>query len=125
MNIFLDDHRFERQGEFTYSYEECTFSSTSLKDNIPQGLKERRAEEIMRIQNGVSADNNRRRIGNVERVIVDSREGDYYVARSQYDSPEVDDEILIDASERRLRRGQFYTVRITDAEDYDLYATVI
>lgn len=122
---FVEAQRFERLGVFTYSEEEGTFSATSLKDNIPQGLKERRAEEIMRIQNGVSADNNRRRIGNVERVIVDSREGDYYVARSQYDSPEVDDEILIDASERRLRRGQFYTVRITDAEDYDLYATVI
>ena len=121
----MEEQRFERLGVFTYSEEEGTFSATSLKDNIPQGLKERRAEEIMRIQNGVSADNNRRRIGNVERVIVDSREGDYYVARSQYDSPEVDDEILIDASERRLRRGQFYTVRITDAEDYDLYATVI
>jgi ribosomal protein S12 methylthiotransferase len=92
---------------------------------VPQRVKDYRAEEIMRIQNPISLENNRKRIGNVERVIVDGRQGDFYVARSQYDSPEVDEEILIEATGKRLFRGRFYIVRIVDADDYDLYAELL
>lgn len=122
---FVREQRFDRLGVFPYSEEEGTFSATQLTDNVPQRVKEYRAEEIMRIQNPISLENNRRRIGAIERVIVDGRQGDYYVARSQYDSPEVDEEILISAATKRLFRGRFYTVRITDADDYDLYAEII
>lgn len=122
---FVREMRFDRLGVFPYSEEEGTFSANNLEDNVPQRVKEYRAEEIMRIQNEISLENNRRRIGRTERVIIDSRSGDYYIGRSQYDSPEVDQEILVEASGRRLLRGHFYNVRITAAEDYDLYATVI
>lgn len=122
---FVREMRFDRLGVFPYSEEEGTFSANNLEDNVPQRVKEYRAEEIMRIQNEISLENNRRRIGRTERVIIDSRSGDYYIGRSQYDSPEVDQEILVEATGRRLLRGHFYDVRITAAEDYDLYATVI
>ena len=122
---FVREQRFERLGVFPYSEEERTYSATQLTDNVPPRVKEYRAEEIMRIQNGISHEANLRRVGSVERVVVDSRSGGYYVARSQYDSPEVDGEIYIDASQRRLIRGRFYDVRIVAAEDYDLYAVVL
>ena len=122
---FVREQRFDRLGVFPYSEEEGTFSAEKLTDNVPERVKEYRAEEIMRIQNPISLENNRRRIGNIERVIVDGRQGDFYVARSQYDSPEVDEEILIAADAKRLSRGRFYTVRITDADDYDLYAEIV
>ncbi len=122
---FVREMRFDRLGVFPYSEEEGTFSANNLEDNVPQRVKEYRAEEIMRIQNEISLENNRRRIGSTERVIIDSRSGDYYIGRSQYDSPEVDQEILVEATGRRLLRGHFYDVKITAAEDYDLYATVI
>ena len=122
---FVREQRFDRLGVFPYSEEEGTFSAEKLTDNVPERVKEYRAEEIMRIQNPISLENNRRRIGNIERVIVDGRQGDFYVARSQYDSPEVDEEILIAAEAKRLFRGRFYTVRITDADDYDLYAEIV
>ena len=122
---FVREMRFDRLGVFPYSEEEGTFSANNLEDNVPQRVKEYRAEEIMRIQNDISLENNRRRIGRTERVIIDSRSGDYYIGRSQYDSPEVDQEILVEATGRRLLRGHFYDVKITAAEDYDLYATVI
>lgn len=122
---FVREMRFDRLGVFPYSEEEGTFSANNLEDNVPQRVKEYRAEEIMRIQNEISLENNRRRISRTERVIIDSRSGDYYIGRSQYDSPEVDQEILVEATGRRLLRGHFYDVKITAAEDYDLYATVI
>lgn len=122
---FVREQRFERLGVFPYSEEEGTFSAEKLTDNVPERVKNYRAEEIMRIQNAISLENNRKRIGNIERVIIDSRQGDYYVARSQYDSPEVDEEILIEANGKRLLRGHFYTVRIVDADDYDLYAEIV
>ena len=116
---------FDRLGVFPYSEEEGTYSATKLSDNVPQRVKEYRVEHLMHIQSGISRKKNEARIGRVERVIVDGREGEYYVARSQYDSPEVDCEILIPTSERRLLRGRFYDVCITGADDYDLYATTI
>ncbi|MBQ7964238.1 MAG: 30S ribosomal protein S12 methylthiotransferase RimO [Alistipes sp.] len=106
---FVRDVRFERLGVFPYSEEE----------------KQRRADRIMLIQEQIALENNLSRVGRTMRVVVDSRQGDYYVARSEYDSPEVDQEILIPVELRQLRRGHFYDVRITDAEGYDLYGEVI
>lgn len=122
---FVAEQRFERLGVFTYSEEEGTYSAEQLTDNVPQEVKEQRADAIMRQQSEISRELNAKRTGSVQRVIIDRREGDYYIGRSQYDSPEVDEEILIDASERRLLRGRFYDVRITAYDDYDLYGEVV
>ena len=121
---FVREVRFERLGVFPYSEEEGTWSAENLRDNVPEEVKQRRAERIMALQNEISLDNNRRRVGRTERVIIDSRQGDWYVGRTQYDSPEVDQEILIPASERRLLRGHFYDVTVTSAADYDLYGEI-
>lgn len=122
---FVREVRFERLGVFPYSEEEGTYSATNLRDDVPEEEKERRAARIMRLQEDISLQNNERRVGEELSVIVDSRQGDYYVARSEYDSPEVDQEILIAASKRQLRRGKFYRVRITAADNYDLYGEVL
>ncbi len=100
---------------------EGTYSAQKLQDNVPEEVKQQRVERIMALQNEISLENNLRRVGRTERVLIDSRQGDYYVGRTQYDSPEVDQEILIPASEKRLLRGRFYDVRIDSAADYDLY----
>lgn len=122
---FVRDVRFERLGVFPYSEEEGTYSARKLRDDVPEEVKRDRADRIMALQNGISLENNLRRVGSVQRVIVDSRQGDCYVARSQYDSPEVDQEILIPVAARQLRRGRFYDVRITSAADYDLFGEVV
>ena len=121
---FVREVRFERLGVFPYSEEEGTWSAENLRNDVPEEVKQRRAERIMALQNEISLDNNRRRVGRTERVIIDSRQGDWYVGRTQYDSPEVDQEILIPASERRLLRGHFYDVTVTSAADYDLYGEI-
>ncbi|MEF2791978.1 MAG: radical SAM protein, partial [Alistipes dispar] len=118
---FVREVRFERLGVFAYSEEEGTYSARELRDDVPEAVKQERVERVMALQNGISLENNRRRVGRTERVIIDSRQGDFYVGRTQYDSPEVDQEILIPAADRRLLRGRFYNVRITSAADYDLY----
>ena len=118
---FAREVRFERLGVFAYSEEEGTYSARELRDDVPEAVKQERVERVMALQNGISPENNRRRVGRTERVIIDSRQGDFYVGRTQYDSPEVDQEILIPAADRRLLRGRFYDVRITSAADYDLY----
>ena len=122
---FVLEVRFDRLGVFPYSEEEGTFSARELKDDVPEDVKELRAGRIMQIQEQISLENNLERVGRRMRVIVDSRQGDYYVARSEYDSPEVDQEILIPVELRQLRKGAFYEVEITGAEDYDLYGEVI
>lgn len=122
---FVREQRFDRLGVFPYSEEEGTFSAEKLSDNVPERVKNYRAEEIIKIQSDISLENNRRRIGRIERVIIDSRQGDYYVARSQYDSPEVDEEILIAAEGKRLQRGRFYRVEIIDADNYDLFGRIV
>ena len=121
---FVREVRFERLGVFPYSEEEGTWSAENLRDDIPDTIKQQRAERVMALQNEISLENNRRRVGRTERVIIDSRQGDWYVGRTQYDSPEVDQEILIPASERRLLRGHFYDVTVTSAADYDLYGEI-
>lgn len=122
---FVERVRFERLGVFSYSEEEGTFSARELEDNVPEEVKQQRVDRIMALQNRISLEKNQARVGQREQVIVDSRQGDWYVARGRYDSPEVDQEILIPASERQLRRGRIYTVEITGAEEYDLYASVV
>ena len=122
---FVRDVRFERLGVFAYSEEEGTYSARELADDVPEEVKQQRVERIMTLQNDIARENNLRRVGRTERVLIDSRQGDYYVGRTQYDSPEVDQEILIPAAERRLLRGHFYEIRIDGAADYDLYGKVV
>lgn len=122
---FVREVRFERLGVFPYSEEEGTHSAEKLRDDVPETVKQERVERIMALQQQIALENNRRRVGRTERVIVDARQGDFYVGRTQYDSPEVDQEILIPAAGRRLLRGRFYDVRIDAAEEYDLYGSVI
>ena len=121
---FVREARFERLGAFRYSEEEGTYSAEKLRDDVPPQVKEQRVDELMALQREISLQLNLERIGREERVIIDSKQGDYYVARSQYDSPEVDQEILIEANGKRLLRGSFHTVRITAAEEYDLYGEI-
>ena len=121
---FVEATKFDRLGVFAYSEEEGTYSATRLKDDVSDEVKQQRVDGIMRLQERVSLENNARRIGQTMRVIVDRKEGEFYIGRSEYDSPEVDQELIIDSRGKRLLRGHFYTVSITDAEDYDLYATL-
>ena len=121
---FVREVRFERLGVFAYSEEEGTYSAEKLRDDVPETVKQERVERIMALQNEISLENNRRRVGSTERVIIDSRQGDFYVGRTQYDSPEVDQEILIPVGGKRLLRGHFYEVTVTSAADYDLYGKV-
>lgn len=120
---FVRRVRFERLGVFAYSEEEGTYSAQRLSDNVPEKTKRLRVERLMELQNGISRELNMRRLGTTERVIVDGREGDLLVARSQFDSPEVDTEILIH-TQQELAPGSMCTVKITQADDYDLYAAI-
>ncbi|MBO5351066.1 MAG: 30S ribosomal protein S12 methylthiotransferase RimO [Alistipes sp.] len=122
---FVREVRFERLGVFPYSEEEGTHSAEKLTDDVPEAVKQARVDRLMAIQQRVSAELNRERVGRTMRVVVDGRQGDFYVARSEYDSPEVDQEILIPADGKRLFKGRFYDVMITDAEDYDLYGELM
>lgn len=121
---FVRKVRFERLGVFPYSEEEGTYSAENLKDDVSEEDKQRRADRIMLAQADIAEASNLRYEGRTLRAIVDGREGDYYVARTEYDSPEVDQVILIPTSERKLRRGCFYDVCITGADGYDLYGKV-
>ena len=122
---FVKTTKFDRLGVFAYSEEEGTYSATRLKDDVEDSVKQERVERIMRLQERVSLANNARRIGQKMRAIIDRKEGDFYIGRSEYDSPEVDQEIIIDSAGKRLYRGRFYDVEITDCEDYDLYARLL
>ena len=117
--------RFERMGAFAYSEEEGTYSAENYKDDVPDDVKQARLSKLMRVQQNISAEIEAEKIGQEMVVVIDRREGDYYIARSEYSSPEVDPEVLIPVSERTLRKGCFYNVRITSAEEFDLYATVL
>ena len=121
---FVKATKFDRLGVFAYSEEEGTYSATRLKDDVPEEVKQQRVDRIMRLQERVSLENNARRIGETMRVIIDRKEGELYIGRSEYDSPEVDQEIIVDSCGKRLYRGRFYDVKITDCEDYDLFATL-
>ena len=115
--------RFERMGAFSYSEEEGTYSEKNYEDDIPEDVKQRRLDKLMRVQQNISAELEADKIGTIQRVIIDRREGDYYIGRTEYCSPEVDPEVLIPSDEKPLTVGEFYDVRITDSEEFDLYAT--
>jgi ribosomal protein S12 methylthiotransferase len=124
MKNWVEASRFDRLGIFTYSHEENTHAY-KLIDDVEEAVKQERAETIMEIQQGISFELNQEKIGKDFRVLVDKKEGDFYLARTEFDSPEVDNEVLISAKDTYLRVGDFANVKITGAEDYDLYANVI
>ncbi|SUE33374.1 30S ribosomal protein S12 methylthiotransferase RimO [Rikenella microfusus] len=116
---FVTEARFDRLGVFPYSEEEGTYSASELTDDVPPQVKEERAEAVMELQRDIARTANERLVGTVQKIIVDRREGDFWVGRTQYDSPEVDQEVLVPAG-TALRAGTFLTVRIVSADDYDL-----
>lgn len=120
---FVREMKFERAGVFAYSPEEGT-PAYEMEDDVPQEVKQERVDTIMAIQQNISLETNERRVGTVEKVLIDRIEGDYYIGRTQYDSPEVDDEILIPVDEAELNVGDFVNVRLTKADYFDLYGTV-
>jgi len=121
---FVQKQQFDRLGVFTYSHEENTHAF-SLIDDVPAQVKEERAAKLMQIQQDISAQIQSKKIGSVLRVLIDKKEGDYYIGRTEADSPEVDCEVLIPATEGYLRLGDFAQVRIVDSEDFDLFATLV
>lgn len=121
---FVKDIRFERMGAFAYSHEEGTYAYQHYKDEIPQEVKQDRLDYLMRVQEGISADVNASKVGQTFRVIVDREEEDFYVGRTQYDSPEVDPEILT-SKDTPLSPGSFYQVKVIDAQAFDLYGKVL
>ena len=117
---FTAKMRFERMGAFAYSEEEGTFAACHYKDEVAEDVKGQRLSRLMALQQSISEDVCRSRVGSVMRTIIDRREGDYYIGRTQYDSPEADGEVLIPVEGRRLLKGHFYDVFITDADEFDL-----
>ena len=114
--------RFERMGAFAYSEEEGTYSEKHYEDDVPEDVKQNRLDKLMRIQQNISAEIEAQKVGKTLRVIIDRQEGDWFIGRTEYCSPEVDPEVLIPATEQ-LTIGNFYMARITDSEEFDLYAT--
>jgi len=121
MKAWVRETRFERLGIFTYSHEENTHAY-KLTDDVPEELKQERAAEIMEIQQEISLEHNRQLLGRELKVLIDRKEGKHFIGRSEFDSPEVDNEVLIDAEKYFLRRGDLLQARITKAEEFDLYA---
>jgi len=122
---FVKWARFERMGAFAYSEEEGTYSAEHYQDDLPEAVKQQRLDRLMRVQQRISGEQEATKVGTVQRVVIDRIEGDYYIGRTEYSSPEVDPEVLIPIDERNLQTGCFYDVRITDSEEFDLYATTI
>jgi len=121
---WVAEMRFERLGCFTYSHEENTHAF-NLVDDVPEDVKQERANEIMELQSQISWEMNQEKIGKAFKVVIDRKEGDYFVGRTEFDSPDVDNEVLIDATKTYLKTGEFANVKITDAADFDLYAEVV
>ena len=137
LKAWVKKQRFDRMGAFAYSEEEGTYAANHYKDNIPQAVKEQRLDELMRIQEQIAAEKSEQKVGTVQRVIIDRREGDYFIGRTQADSPEVDCEVLIrveglefsvesrsKVKSNKLKVGEFYDVKITGYEGVDLYGTL-
>ena len=125
LKAFVKWARFERMGAFSYSEEEGTYSADNFEDDVPEDVKQSRLDKLMRIQQNISAELEAEKVGKVFKVIIDRREGDYYIGRTEFCSPEVDPEVLIPAAEAKLAIGNFYDVMITDSEEFDLYGTTI
>ena len=122
---FTEWARFERMGAFAYSEEEDTYSATHYADNVSQTVKQSRLDRLMALQQKISSEIAESKVGKVFKVVIDRKEGDYYVGRTEFSSPEVDPEVLIPVDYRKLRTGTFYNVEITDAEAFDLYGKVV
>lgn len=121
---FVEEQRFDRLGAFTYSHEEHTHSY-SFEDTIPQEVKEERQAEIMAIQEGISAELNEKKIGNTYKVLFDRKEGGYFIGRTEHDSPEVDNEVMVSAKDQYVRVGDFANVKINDAAEFDLFGEIV
>ncbi len=121
---FVEKMRFDRLGVFTYSHEDQTHSFT-FEDNVPAEIKQERADTIMEIQQGIAMELNQQKVGNTYKVLFDRKEGGYFVGRTEYDSPEVDNEVLVPAENNYVRLGDFAEVKIYNAEEFDLYGHVL
>ena len=125
LKTFVKWARFERMGAFAYSEEEGTYSEQHYDDDVPEEVKQRRLDQLMRIQQHISEELEAEKVDTTLKVIIDRQEGDYYIGRTEFCSPEVDPEVLIPVAERELTIGTFYDVLITDSEEFDLYGTTI
>jgi len=119
---FIEQSRFDRLGVFAYSHEENTFSHT-MKDDVPAKVKQERVDAIMDLQQGISWELNQKRVGGTFKVLIDRKEGGQFIGRTEFDSPEVDNEVLLDAKENYLRIGDFISAKVTEATEFDLIAT--
>jgi ribosomal protein S12 methylthiotransferase len=122
---FVREMRFERMGAFMYSEEEGTYSALNYEDDVPAEVKHRRLDTLMDIQQNISEEVEAQKVGLTMPVVIDRKDGDYYIGRTEYCSPEVDPEVLIPVTDCRLRIGQFYDVKIKSSEEFDLYGTVV
>lgn len=122
---FVRKARFERMGAFAYSEEDGTYAADHYEDNVPEEVKQARLDELMELQQEISAEVSESKIGQTLKVIIDRIEGEYYVGRTEFDSPEVDPEVLIPCEGNELEAGEFYNVRITGANDFDLYGEIV
>lgn len=118
---FVREIKFDRMGAFAYSEEEGTYSALHYADDVPQEVKQARLDKLMSLQQQLSAELTEQKVGKDFKVIIDRREGDYFVGRTQFDSPEVDPEVLVPVTDGELCIGEFYTVKIDNADDFDLY----
>jgi ribosomal protein S12 methylthiotransferase len=122
---FVHRIRFDRMGTFAYSEEEGTYAANNHKDSISQEVKQKRLDELMKIQQTISSELNEAKVGKRMKVIIDRKERDYYIGRTEFDSPEVDPEVLIKHRDTSLIIGNFYPVEIIDSADFDLFAKII
>lgn len=123
---FVRQARFDRMGAFAYNEEEGTYAAENYDDDVPEDIKDERLDQLMTIQEGIAAELSEEKVGQTFRVIIDRREGDYFIGRTEHDSPEVDCEVLINANEQQLLTiGSFYNVRINDFEGFDLFGEVV
>ena len=124
MQAWVEETRFDRLGCFTYSHEEKTHAY-ALSDDVPEDIKQQRADAIMELQQGISFEKNQEKIGKTYKVLIDKKDGGYFVGRTEFDSPEVDNEVLIDAKKDYATIGSFVNVKIDTAEDFDLYGHIV
>ena len=124
LKSFIEEMRFERLGVFTYSHEDSTRAHIA-QDDVEEEVKQERAAELMSIQEEISRELNQQKVGNTYKVLIDRKEGGFFIGRTEFDSPEVDNEVLIDATKAYLRLGDFAQVHITSAEEFDLYGEVV
>jgi ribosomal protein S12 methylthiotransferase len=124
LKSFVQEMKFDRLGVFTYSHEENT-GAHKFEDDISPELKEQRASELMEIQSGISFEHNQTKIGKTYKVLIDRKEGAYFIGRTEFDSPEVDNEVIIPATKNYLRMGDFAHIKITNATEFDLEGEVV